>query len=176
MNPILIQDYDPRWPGQFETLRSRVASALGALAAAIEHVGSTAVPGLAAKPIIDLDIVLASAADFPLVVERLASFGYVHEGDLGIAGREAFKDPPGPIPHHLYVCYPGSKPYWEHLAFRNHLRTHPEDSQAYGELKRRLALQFPNDREAYTQAKTEFIVTILHRALPSSARETCEVL
>jgi len=90
-HPIVIVDYDPAWSGQFEILRRRIAKTLGDLVARIEHVGSTAVPGLAAKPIIDLDVLLASPDDMPAAVDRLASIGYVHQGDLGVPGREAFK-------------------------------------------------------------------------------------
>ena len=76
------------------------------MVSAIEHIGSTSVPGLAAKPIIDLDVLLASAAYLPETIRRLATLGYEHEGDLGIAGREAFRTPPSLFAHHLYVCLP----------------------------------------------------------------------
>lgn len=104
--PIIIRDYDPLWPQQFETFRSRIAAALPRLATAIEHVGSTAVPGLAAKPVIDIDVLVRSATDLPLVIKRLASVGYEHHGDLGVTGREAFRAPADYCPHHLYVCPP----------------------------------------------------------------------
>ena len=162
--PITIEDYDPRWPGKFETLRSRIARVLDALVNAIEHIGSTAVPGLAAKPIIDIDILLRSAGDFPLVRARLATLGYEHEGDQGIAGREVFRIPPGEISHHLYVCLPDSQEYVRHIAFRNYLRSHQEEASAYAVLKRQLARKFAIDREAYTQAKTDFVRQILLRS------------
>ena len=88
-DPVSIQDYDPAWPDAFSKLAARVKAALGSLAVAVEHIGSTAVPGLAAKPIIDLDVVLASSTDLPEAIRLLATIGYVNEGDLGIAGREA---------------------------------------------------------------------------------------
>lgn len=81
--PVLIEYYDPRWPGCFEALRSRIGSVLGPFTAAIEHIGSTAVPGLAAKPIIDLDVLLTSDVDLATVITKLASLGYEHQGDLG---------------------------------------------------------------------------------------------
>lgn len=90
-------------------------------AAAIEHVGSTAVPGLAAKPIIDMDVLLGSATDLPLVIAQLASVGYQHRGDLGVTGREAFRAPPNDLPHHLYVCPPRSPEYMRHISFRGYL-------------------------------------------------------
>jgi GrpB-like predicted nucleotidyltransferase (UPF0157 family) len=161
--PITVEDYDPLWPEKFETLRSRIAQVLHGLATAIEHVGSTAVSGLAAKPIIDIDILLGADADFPLVRERLGSLGYEHRGDLGVAGREAFRTPPGQIAHHLYSCPAGSPEYGRHIAFRDYLRSHPDDASAYAALKRKLA-EDAGDREAYTQGKTEFVSQILRRA------------
>jgi GrpB-like predicted nucleotidyltransferase (UPF0157 family) len=162
-DPIIIEDYDPHWPGQFELLRSRLAPALDPLAAAIEHVGSTAVPGLAAKPIIDLDILLRCPTDLPEAISRLAILGYQHRGDLGIPGREAFR-PPSVVPHHLYVCAPESREYIRHITFRDHLRANPEEARAYERLKRTLAQEYRHDREAYNEAKTEFVEAILRRA------------
>lgn len=155
--PIIIEEYDPRWPAQFEMLKTRISAALGGLTAAIEHVGSTAIPGLAAKPIIDIDILLRSGSDLSLAIDRLAPLGYKYQGDLGIAGREAFRAPTHDISHHLYACPPGSLEYTGHIAFRDYLRTHPEDAHIYGDLKRSLAARFGNNREAYNEAKTEFV-------------------
>src|SRR5882762_9128870 len=105
---VVVVDYDPSWPGTFETLKSRVLPVVGTVALAVEHVGSTAVPGLAAKPIIDMDVIVATSAHVTLAIERLATLGYVHRGNLGIADREAFESPKGLAPHHLYVCVRGS--------------------------------------------------------------------
>jgi GrpB-like predicted nucleotidyltransferase (UPF0157 family) len=164
--PVIIEEYDSRWPEHFEGLRARIGTALGPLAAAIEHVGSTAVTGLAAKPIIDIDVLLHSGDDLPLAIERLHALGYEHQGDLGIAGREACRAPASELRHHLYVCPPNSRAYLEHLAFRDHLRGHPEDARAYERLKRSLAARFSGDRDAYTLGKTDFIEAILRRAEP----------
>jgi GrpB-like predicted nucleotidyltransferase (UPF0157 family) len=133
------------------------------MVAGIEHIGSTAVPGLAAKPIIDMDVLLVSAADLPLAIARLASVGYQHVGELGITGREAFLSPPQVCPHHLYVCQPGNSEYGRHIAFRDYLRTHPQDADAYAGLKRNLAGRFVDNRDAYTEAKSGFVTTILQR-------------
>jgi GrpB-like predicted nucleotidyltransferase (UPF0157 family) len=162
--PIIVEDYDPHWPEQFDVLRARIAAVLGPLAAAIEHVGSTAVPGLAAKPIIDIDVLLYAAGGLPEAITRLAALGYQHRGDLGVHGREAFRPPPNDLPHHLYVCAPECLEYARHITFRNHVRAHPEDAHAYERLKRALAVEFRNDREAYNQAKTEFVEAVLQRA------------
>jgi len=133
------------------------------MAAAIEHVGSTAVPGLAAKPIIDVDVLLMSATDLPLVIAKLASVRYQHRGDLGVAGREAFRAPPNDLPHHLYVFPSRSPEYSRHMSFRDYLRTHPASANSYASLKRELARKFGDDREAYTQAKSKFVAEILRR-------------
>ena len=167
-DPVIIEDYDQHWPEQFELLRSRIGAALGSLASAIEHVGGTAVPGLAAKPILDIDVLLHSASGFPLAIQHLGSLGYQHQGDLGVSGREAFRRPPHDIPHHLYVLGPESGEYIRHIRFRNHLRANPEDARAYERLKRRLAQQYRDNREVYGQAKTQFVEAILRRA---NARE-----
>ena len=156
-DPVVIVDYDPSWPAAFTRLRDRLATALGSLALRIEHVGSTAVPGLAAKPIIDLDIVVATPGDLPAVIERLRPLGYAHEGDLGVPGRDAFAAPPGSPPHHLYVCPVGSPALARHLALRDLLRADPEAAAAHADLKRVLATRFRADRAAYTDAKTAFI-------------------
>jgi len=163
-SPVIIEDYDPLWPDQFEKLRAKIAAALDDLVAAIAHVGSTAVPSLAGKPIIDIDVLLRSAADLPIAITRLASRGYEYRGDLGIAGREAFRTPPNEVPHHLYVCPPNSPEFRRHIAFREYLRTHPQDAAAYAALKRKLASQYRSDREAYNQAKAGFVQNILRRA------------
>jgi GrpB-like predicted nucleotidyltransferase (UPF0157 family) len=161
--PIIIENYDPLWPQRFEQIRARIAPTLGPLSAAIEHIGSTAVPGLAAKPIIDVDVLLKSSADLPLAISKLALLGYLHQGNLGIPGRDAFQAPYHDAPHHLYVCSPESPEFLRHVALRDHLRTHPKDAEAYSNLKRELARKFSLDREAYTQAKTNFIEQILRQ-------------
>jgi GrpB-like predicted nucleotidyltransferase (UPF0157 family) len=162
--PVIIVDYDPIWPSVFEQLCAPVVTALGDLGVIVEHVGSTAVPGLAAKPIIDMDVVLPSVADIPEAILRLGSLGYDHRGDLGIPGREAFLSPAERPRHHLYVCALDSQELRRHCSFRDYLLTHPDDARAYGSLKKAAALRFANDRVAYTEAKTRFVESILQRA------------
>lgn len=164
-NPVVVVDYDPNWPGLFETLRSRIASSIGDLAQTIEHVGSTAVPGLAAKPVIDMDILLRSASDLRAAIRRLASFGYVHQGNLGILDREAFAAPPDQPAHHLYVCPPESAEFRRHVLLRDYLRSHPDDARSYGELKRALAAGCAQDRTAYAEGKRLFVEELVERAL-----------
>jgi GrpB-like predicted nucleotidyltransferase (UPF0157 family) len=163
--PIVIVDYDPYWAKLFEELRTPIANVLGDLALDIEHVGSTSVPGLAAKPIIDMDVVVASTTQLDAVITRLATLGYVHEGNLGISGREAFVCPPFTPRHHLYVCPKDSIALRRHLAFRDYLLKHPDEVHKYGRLKQELAEKFRNDRSAYTNDKDEYIQMITNRAM-----------
>lgn len=161
---IEIVDYDPAWPAVFAGIRDRVADALAGLARRIEHVGSTAVPGLAAKPIIDLTVVVDSLDHLPAVIGRLDPLGYRHEGDLGVMGRQAFATPAGAPAHHLYVCAADDQNLLEVLAFRDYLRTHPDTARAYAELKYFLAQRFRDDRSGYTDAKSAFITGVVATA------------
>ena len=172
---IVISAYDPAWPRMFESFREVYRVAFRELAIAIEHVGSTSVPGLAAKPIIDIDVVIPSRDDLPTVIERLALLGYRHEGDMGVPSREAFGPDGDEAPrdgsgrmwpaHHLYVCASGSIELERHLRFRDRLRSDPALASEYGALKRRLAGVYRGDRDAYTEAKTDFIEAALTQAL-----------
>lgn len=168
---IEIVDYDPAWPEAFAGISQAVAAALGPLALRIEHVGSTAVPGLGAKPIIDLDVVIESPRVLPLVVEALSTLGYTHEGDGGIPGREAFRREGATFPadgsrrewpdHHLYVCPRHSEELRRHLRFRDYLRSHPDSAARYDALKRDLARRYANDIDAYVEGKSAFVERIL---------------
>lgn len=161
---VIVTEYDAAWPEWFARLRDAVWPAVADIAVSIEHVGSTAVPGLPAKPVIDLDVVIRGPGDLPAVIERLAGLGYRHRGDLGIEGREAFRAPAdAPIAHHLYVCAADSLALRNHILLRDHLRAHPSDAAAYGDLKRSLAKQHAEDAERYVEGKTDFILGVLRR-------------
>ncbi len=161
--PIQVVDYDLDWPRKFDQLKSWIWPSVCDVAVAIEHVGSTSVPGMMAKPVIDMDVVIKSMVDLPLVIERLTSLGYRHRGNLGVEGREAFLSPKNRPDHHLYVCAQNSSALGNHLAVRDHLRSHPHDAAAYCALKRRLAEQFPRERERYVEGKTAFLLSILRQ-------------
>jgi GrpB-like predicted nucleotidyltransferase (UPF0157 family) len=161
---IVVDDYDPDWPRRFEVLRARVWPVLADVAVRIEHVGSTSVPGLAAKPIIDLSVVVAARGDVPAAIERLASLGYRHQGNLGIDDRDAFDHPVDVPRHHLYVCPEGTIGLINQIAVRDYLRAQPEASRRYGELKKRLAAAFPHDIDSYVFGKTDFILDVLRHA------------
>jgi len=162
--PVTVVEYDPNWVVVFSRLRDMLAQSLGTLPVAIEHVGSTSVPGAVAKPIIDIDVVLGSANDLRRTIDALAGVGYRHLGDLGIRGREAFESPASLPGHHLYVVVLGNPEYLRHLEFRDYLRSHPEMTSRYSELKKSLATKFRSDRDGYTEAKTAFVEAVLRRA------------
>jgi len=155
---IEIAEYDPAWPGAFERERAAILGALGDLAFAIEHVGSTSVPGLGAKPIIDIMIGLRELAGHARCVAPLQALGYEHKGEFGIRGRHYFRKPvSGPRTHQIHMVEHRSSFWVRHLLFRDYLRAHPEEVHAYYELKVGLAARFGADVEGYTEAKTEFI-------------------
>lgn len=163
-DPIAVVPYSDEWPTTFETLRAFVTNALGGAGRRVEHVGSTSVPGLPAKPIIDIDVVIEGDDQLDEVIERLTAVGYVFQGDKGVTGRYAFGSPRGSPDHHLYVCAEGSRELRRHLLFRDYLRRHREEAAAYGRLKQELARQNPADRIAYTDGKSEWIERALRRA------------
>ena len=156
-DPVIIVEYNPEWPAEFERLRDRVLGAIGDLAVAVEHIGSTAVPGLAAKNVIDL-VVVVEPDDVQPAIDRLVAIGYVHLGNLGVEGREAFGVPRGERRHHLYVSAIDSEELRAQLAFRDRLRADPALAAEYEALKRELAIRFRDDRMGYTDAKTDFVV------------------
>ncbi|NOU73713.1 GrpB family protein [Paenibacillus sp. LMG 31458] len=161
---VVVVEYDPSWVQMFGQLRDFVLPVLSDLEVRIEHVGSTSVPGLAAKPIVDIDVVVSKQTDVHTAIQRLATLGYVHEGDLGATGREAFIPPDGMTWHHLYVCTVENAEYKRHILFRDYLRSHPDDAKMYGDLKMELAHRFHNDRLAYSNAKSDFVKGILKHA------------
>ena len=169
MPVTLVERYNPDWPNWFATLRARFETKLRGHVVGIEHVGSTSVPGMTAKPIIDLDIVIEED-QFGKVKSLLAELGYFHQGDLGIPGRDAFDlsdaDLKESLPnHHPYVCPETSDELRRHLAFRDFLRQSPEYVRRLSDLKWELALKYENDRQAYMDGKDALCKEIREKAL-----------
>ena len=158
---IEVLPYDPAWPKEFERIRDRVAPAVGELCIGIEHVGSTSVPGLAAKPIIDIDVVISSRMLFPAVRDALHAVGYSHRGNLEIPGREAFFAPADTYPHHLYVCSVDAPGLHDHMVLRDMLRARPDLRERYAAAKRDAAARHPHDIDAYLEAKGGVIAEIM---------------
>jgi GrpB-like predicted nucleotidyltransferase (UPF0157 family) len=194
---IKIEPYNPKWPALFQQEKEALKQALGGFQGLrIEHFGSTAVPGLAAKPILDILAGVSSKEDWPRMIRPLAVLGYVqvpgafddairwffvkgmplfygtnHNNEAAIApnsfntDKENRRMPPygEKRTHHLHVCELESEEWRRELAFRDYLRAHADTVKKYESLKKELATKFATDREAYTEAKTEFIQEILRK-------------
>jgi GrpB-like predicted nucleotidyltransferase (UPF0157 family) len=166
--PVVIAAYDERWPLVFEGVRSQLEAALAGLpeglVLAIEHAGSTAVPGLAAKPILDVVIGVRDWDEARATVEPITALGWTYRGEYGIPRRHYFvlRPPTEAVaPHveacHLHMLEAAGVEYGRMLRFRDYLRAHPETARDYAALKRVLAARHGADREAYTEAKTAFV-------------------
>lgn len=164
---VIVISYDSNWSHEFEKIKVYLEKSLGDTILGIEHVGSTSIEGLAAKPIIDLDVVIESYNNFEEVKSRLESLGYYYEGDLGIKNRQAFaydeKQKKEFMTHHLYVCPKYSEELKRHLAFRNYMRTHKEDIDKYSEVKLQAAKLYPTDIDSYLEYKSPCIIEIYRK-------------
>ncbi len=166
---VQIFPYDPQWKVEFEKIKGMITRYAGEYFSAIEHVGSTSVEGLGAKPIIDLDAVPAAQTTFPKSSKRCPNTAISIKVTLGCRAEAFFRprdynaEEKSVMRYHLYVCLPDAKPYREHLAFRDYLRCHPNTRKEYQQLKVQLAQQYRFDVDAYCEHKTEFVRSILRR-------------
>jgi GrpB-like predicted nucleotidyltransferase (UPF0157 family) len=169
--PIEVVDYDPRWPLRYQRERDRIAAALGENAVAIEHVGGTAVPGLPAKPVIDIMVGVPDIERAGQAVAGLINLGYqyVPELESQLPERRYFRRGT-PETHHVHMVAVSSDFWEEHLLFRDYLRTHPQAAEEYGKLKRGLANRFRFDRDAYRAGKVPFIDTVVDAARREAGR------
>ena len=165
---IVVLPYDAAWEKDFIDIRDELAAALGGLALRIEHVGSTSVKGLAAKPIIDIDVVIRGDGDLGPAIAALRRIGYSHEGNLGIEGREAFgyEGKAHLRAHHMYVCPQDSPELKRHLSFRDYLRAHPDAAREYGRIKQEGAAKYPCDIDGYIAHKSPFVIESLFMREP----------
>jgi GrpB-like predicted nucleotidyltransferase (UPF0157 family) len=167
-DPVIIVDYNPMWPTLYEEERAQILHFVGDYIEEIQHVGSTSVPGLGAKPIIDIMIGIHELSLVDKCVRPLQSLGYEYLGESGIPGRHYFQKPPKALTthrtHHMHMVETNHDGWKRTILFRDYLRTHPEVANQYEVLKRALAKQFGSDREGYTDAKTEFIEAVLAKA------------
>ena len=159
---VVVLPYDSNWEQDFTKIKAEIEPVLKDLALKIEHVGSTSVKGLSAKPIIDIDVVIRDYTVFDKVIASLEKIGYTHEGDLGIKGREAFKyeGKQHLRKHHLYVCPQDSPELNRHLGFRDYLRNHPEAVKEYSDIKEKGAELYPYDMDKYMEYKSAVIEKI----------------
>ena len=162
---VVVQSYDKTWADDFVTIRDELNTVLKDLVLRIEHVGSTSVEDLSAKPIIDIDVVIQNKEKLPEVIAALQKLGYSHEGDQGIPGREAFKyeGKEHLRKHHLYVCAQDSEELRRHIAFRDYLRSHPDAVAEYSRIKEEGAELYPWDIDKYIEYKSPFIESIYKR-------------
>lgn len=166
-SPIVIVEYDPQWPILFEQEKKIICAAIGQFVKGIEHMGSTAVPGLPAKPLIDICVGLQNIDDAMKCIEPLKSLGYeyVSEYEAVLPNRRYFrKGLPGKRTHHLHMWQIDSPGWKHHLLFRNTLRKNKQLAQDYLTLKKKLAEKYVDNRPAYSDAKSEFIESVLIRA------------
>jgi GrpB-like predicted nucleotidyltransferase (UPF0157 family) len=162
--PVVIVEYDPRWPVMFEEEKALLQKTIGGKVQVFEHMGSTAVPGLGAKPIIDIIAAVRRLEEAEACVEPLQALNYVYvpEFNTVIPERRFFRKVPRT--HHLHFTTAETEFWKRQLLFRDYLRLHPETAQEYFRLKVELAAKFGSDRDGYTNAKTEFIKSIEERA------------
>jgi GrpB-like predicted nucleotidyltransferase (UPF0157 family) len=161
--PLVVVDYDPAWPQTYARWRQRVAAALGPAVLGIDHVGSTSVPGLAAKPIVDIQVSVADLGDEPCYVPQLQAVGLVLRSRDEL---HRFFRPPAGQRHevHVHVCAAGGRWERDHLLFRDFLRAHPAACLRYAEAKRASVRRWSDDGWAYTEAKTAVVLDILEQA------------
>jgi GrpB-like predicted nucleotidyltransferase (UPF0157 family) len=161
MRTISVVPYNPSWADEFEKIKDELTPALLDFVISIEHVGSTSVPGLYAKPIIDIDIVIGEGS-FSKVNALLEKAGYFHIGDLGITGREVFKyeNKPHLTEHHLYVCNEDSDELKRHISLRDFLRNNEDYRKKYSEIKLEMASKFPHDIDNYIEGKQPVVLEI----------------
>ena len=156
---VIVLPYDKAWKSAFEAIKQQVELALGNLILGIEHIGSTAVEGMSAKPCIDLDVIIKDYTVFDEVVAKLHAIGYFHEGNLGIKDREAFgyENKPHLFRHHLYVCPQNSEELHRHIKFRDFLRSNPDAVAKYSQTKEQASKLFPNNIDKYIEYKSPCI-------------------
>jgi len=164
-DPIELVETDPAWPARFGEIRDRLRDAIGPAAVRIEHVGSTAVPGIAAKPVIDVQVSVAEIDDERAYAPAIESLGWPMRARERALGHRFFRDPAGvPRRVHIHVCEVGGEWERKHLLFRDYLCAHPERAHEYDALKRELLPRYGRERLAYTEAKGPFIEETLHLA------------
>ena len=162
---VEIAEYSPDWPLVFEREAAAILEACSPWVTEVHHVGSTSVPGLAAKPILDMMPIAAGPAEGLEAVPRMTALGYLYDGESGIPGRFYFdRVVDGRTVAHVHMLPVGHPDARKHLVFRDHLRTHPDTAREYERLKRELASKYRDDRRTYTDSKADFISAIIEAA------------
>lgn len=162
---VIVLPYDKAWKAAFEEIKKEIELAIGDLIIGIEHVGSTSVEEMSAKPCIDIDVIIEDSSILDAVIRGLGDIGYIHEGDLGIKGREAFTyvDKSHLQTHHLYVCPKDSAELRRHVTFRDFLKSHADAVEQYSAVKEAAARLYPNDIDGYIAYKSPCIEKLYAR-------------
>ena len=166
MKKVEVAAHNPNWRGEFETEAGRIAESLGNVLVAIHHIGSTAIAGIYAKPVIDILIEVRDLSEVDELSSEMTRLGYEVMGEFGIPGRRYFRkdDRKGVRTHQIHMFEAGSEQIGRHLAFRDFMNAHPVEAGKYSDLKRKLAKEHPQDMDAYMDGKDDFIKEIDRKA------------
>jgi GrpB-like predicted nucleotidyltransferase (UPF0157 family) len=170
-SPVRLVPYDDLWPREFAVEAARIESACEDLPIRVEHIGSTSIPGMPAKPVIDILVGCPANANRAPYVAALRQIGYVHRGNNGIPGRNYFVRG-SPRSHQVHLVNWSSGLWRDHVVFRDYLRSHADVARQYEELKRQLAITFADDRRAFSDAKAPFVRAVLRDARRDAARDS----
>ncbi len=160
---VRLIPYTDEWGRLFEEEKSRLQAAVGKYVLDIQHVGSTSIPGMGAKPIIDIGIAVKNFEEASICIPPIEQLGYEYKGENGIPRRHFFAKG-NPTTHHIHITEIGSRDWNNQITFRDYLTQHPEIAKAYAELKMELAQRYPTDRESYLEGKAPFIERVLQLA------------
>lgn len=162
---IEVVPYDPRWPDLFAQEAAAISGIGAKCMLAVHHIGSTSVPGLVAKPVIDILLEVTDLAALERYDGEMEGLGYVVKGEYGIPGRRFYLKGVWHRTHHIHAFLNASSGFERHLAFRDYLRAHPEDAAEYGALKLKNAAKFPHDMDGYCEAKHDYVTSLEQRAV-----------
>ncbi|TYP54205.1 GrpB family protein [Thermosediminibacter litoriperuensis] len=166
MRRVVVTEYNPMWPVMFEAEAAEIKKIFGHELIAIHHIGSTSVPGMKAKPIIDIMPVVRDINAVDKFNDKMIELGYEPMGEFGLPGRRYFRKGGDNRTHHVHIYqFDNTTEVERHLAFRDYLREHKDAAEEYGKLKEKLAKRFPDDIEAYMDGKDQFVKELEHKAL-----------
>ena len=162
---VQLKQYNPKWEELFKYESRLISSAISNLLVDIQHIGSTAIPNIVAKPIIDIAGAIDSLENIDKIIVPLYGIGYTYRGEQGIPGRHLFvKGGEGYRTHHFHIMQKDHYEWKKHILFREYMREHPQEAKQYSELKQKLFIKYGNDREKYTDSKSDFIENIIEKA------------
>lgn len=165
MRQVIVTPYQSSWPEAFQEEKEQLKTIFGDRLLAVHHIGSTSVPGLSAKPILDILPVVDSLDGIEAFDAAMEQIGYEAKGEFGMPGRRYYRKGGDNRTHHIHLYADGNPKIMRHVVFRDYLRQHPEEVEAYSAIKERLAHQYPEDISAYIAGKDSFVKTMEQRAL-----------